>query len=156
MLTSVRGDQPQHLLAPYPFTLSVATKACVYRTPKSKKCRNKYVTSANAVVSCIPGVGGAPGTLAFNFTAATGGYLLTSTPTVVASCANSKFSDMSTCSMSNPASLAKGVLASATAPSTTLASAEWDSNCVCTATKRRPVMKVDVPQVLCGGACKGG
>jgi hypothetical protein len=130
-------------------------QACVFARPTSKKCRHRHIGTATATVSCIPGLAGAPGTLAFNFTAAAsaagGGYMITSTPSVVATCAGSRFSDMSTCS---PASAAM-VTTTAAASSVAMASAEWDSNCVCTATGRRPVMKVDVPKVVVGAACKG-
>jgi hypothetical protein len=132
----------------------------MYSRPTSKKCVNRHIGSATATVSCIPGLAGAPGTLAVNFTAAagaaiggySGGYMITSEPNVVATCAGSRFSDMSTCS---PASAAATVTTTAAASSVALASTEWDSNCVCTATGRRPVMKVDVPKVVVGAACKG-
>lgn len=93
-------------------------------------------------LSCVPGTGGAPGTLAANFTSAEG--VLLGARSVVASCDVSALSDMGSCPSANKASVTRVDSLGGVA----LRSAEWDSNCVCLRTGRRPGFKV--------GACAGG
>jgi hypothetical protein len=185
MYTKPSRFAPNHYLAHYPFTVGLATRACVYSSaarthakraalkaaaaaaaagakPKSVKsvkpptshaaetCHNRWLSAGSARVSCVPGVDGAPGTLQVNFTS-NAGFMILGEKNVVATCGISKFSDMSSCGVANRAT---GFVRTSSAASVGLQSEEWDSQCVCTSTGRRPGLQIEVPEVVVGAACK--
>jgi len=107
-----------------------------------KTCKKQFVRAGTATVDC------AAGSLQVNFTSEAG-IVLGRAYDVVATCEVSALSDMSSCGVDNAGSTVKVASGAATA----LASTEWDSNCVCTRTRRRPTLKVTVPEVIVGAAC---
>jgi hypothetical protein len=92
-----------------------------------------------------------------NFTAAKG-VSLTGYKEVVATCEGSDFSDMGTCGGGSGGSgdASKADVTRTATPSTVQlrSPAQWDANCVCANTGRRPVMRIAVPEVVVGAACK--
>lgn len=68
---------------------------------------------------------------------------------VVATCGNSAFTQMSSCSIANGAN----TTVTAVAGGVDVTSSEWDAACVCNDTGRRPVIKVSVADVIAGAAC---
>lgn len=70
--------------------------------------------------------------------------MLSTANSVVASCDVSHLSEMSSCTLSNKAT----VQAKVSAKATVMSSTEWDSRCTCVRTGRRPSFKIDVPEVV--------
>jgi hypothetical protein len=103
---------------------------------------NSFVQAGHATVGCVNGA------ITVNFTSPKGMAFM-GAKNVVASCENSDFSAQSSCMTSNKAAVAR----SATATSVTLKSAEWDSTCTCTSTKRRPTFNIQLPEVAMGSKC---
>jgi hypothetical protein len=182
---------PEHLLAPYPFSVGIVSKvsggvrcgptvkglpskpggkpslpcgfprhqlrdssasagpppqACIQGASGKTSCSNRnFVTSGSADITCDAG-----GVLNVNFTSAKG-VSLTGAKTVIASCDNSAFTSPSSCDITS-----KTATVRAAGPGAVVVnSPEWDSNCVCKNTGRRPTMIVNVPEVIVGSICTG-
>lgn len=78
------------------------------------------------------------------------GFVMGDRIDVVATCGNSAFTAQSSCGVANAAgtSVAQG------SGGTEVSSSEWDDNCVCKDTGRRPVLKIGVSDVISGAACQ--
>ena len=151
MYTRVNAHAPQHLLAKFPFTAGVTSRACV--TPKSARpgarCVKQWITAGMVTVDCVPGAGGAPGTITASYTNAEGVVMVTNVNTVVASCDASLLSEPSTCSLQSGAATVR----TATAVGLELQSSDWDSQCRCLRTGRWPIFSINVPTNIIGSGC---
>ena len=81
------------------------------------------------------------------------GFVLGDVVDVVATCANSAMSQKSSCSIANGAST---VVAAVPGGVQVASSDEWDDKCVCKETERRPVLKLQVNDVIAGAASLPG
>jgi hypothetical protein len=108
-----------------------------------KGCTKKYMQSGAAEVSCKDGA------ISVNFTT-TSGVAMLGQKDVKVSC-DSEFSSPSTCAMGTPKGLVQ--VATESPNEVALKSPEWNDQCVC-ANGRRPIILIDVPEVIVGEACQ--
>jgi hypothetical protein len=105
--------------------------------------------AGSAAVSCAAG----SGALSIEFVSsstATRGFSVGRAHTITATCANSLTSTKSSCSISNNNGT---VVAPTLSGGVVVTSPEWDGQCVCRATGRRPVLLMRTAGVLSGAAC---
>ena len=111
-------------------------------TAKASNCVSGWQNAGSVQVSC------SAGQLALSM-AEEKGFVLGTNIDVVATCGNSPFTQMSSCSIANAA----GTTVTPTATGVEVASPEWNDQCVCSGSGRRPVIKLAVHDVIAGAAC---
>lgn len=111
---------------------------------KPAPCVKQWSTIGHVIVSC------AAGKLSLTM-AEERGYMLGDAVDVVATCENSAFTSLSSCTIANAAN----TTVTAVAGGVEVSSSEWDEQCVCGALKRRPVIKLAFKDIIAGAACQG-
>lgn len=151
MFSSTNPNGVTHALAPWPVHMGLVTRKT---KTKGKKTTETLVHAGVAVASC------ANGNLTIQFASPPGNVFGTAANAVVASCARSKFSDMSSCLTTNDNSTTVtiadpngtcvngNVIGGSTV---VLRSSGWNSECTCTATSRRPNIRIKVAIALPAG-----
>jgi hypothetical protein len=134
--------------AAMPFSLGVASHACVHKHG-GQGCTKKWLKSAATAVDCKAGAPGQPGTLVYKF-ASEMGNIVRSGGNIVATCDADVIDGKARIQSNAPSTIVQ----SPSASQTTVSSPEWDENCVCKTSGRRPAMRVEVPGAVVGAACK--
>jgi hypothetical protein len=151
-----RGPNPSHcyfrpFTAHFPLACHPRTQVCVPKPSRanSNKCVPKVLLAGNAAVSCPAG----SGLIGVEFTSAKtslSGFSVGRAHTVLASCANSPPNVKSSCGLANGNGT---VVAPTLTGGVSVSSPEWDGNCVCKATGRRPVLLIRTAEVVAGAGC---
>lgn len=108
-----------------------------------KPCVNEWQKVGSVQVSC------SSGSLALSAQEERG-FVMGEVFDVVATCGNSAFTAQSSCDVANAA----GAAVTRGTGGTEVTSPEWDDECVCQGTGRRPVVKIVVNDVIAGAACQ--
>ena len=117
-------------------------QACI--PGKNGGCKNRMLNTALATVICDGGALVAK-------MAMKAGLSALASPIVVATCDVSAFRDAGSCTLANKATT---VTTLGGGNSVTLQSTEWDANCVCARTGRRPAIMITLPQVYTPSTCR--
>lgn len=114
------------------------------KTGGSSTCTGSWENVGSVKVSC------AAGKLVLSLQGERG-YSLGDMVDVVATCDNSAFTSLSSCQIANSGN----TTVTAVAGGIQVASSDWNDQCVCASSRRRPVMKLTVNDVIAGAACQG-